>query len=66
MAQTPESGTVYQRMQSIDSPQTVSYLHGTCGITPKRVVNGGFHRLGNTSPNKRRSGGEPLTTLCPI
>ena len=41
----------------------------TRGITPKRVTSGGpisaAQRLGNTAPNKRRSGGEPLATLCP-
>ena len=39
------------------------------GITPKRVTSRGAHlaaRLGNTFPKKRRSGGEPFGTLCPI
>ena len=39
-------------------------------ITPKRVTSGGVRlqglALGSTVPKKRRSGGEPLTTLRAI
>ena len=45
-----------------------SNLHYTRGITPKRVTSGGAHLRGLapglTAPKKRRSGGEPLATLC--
>ena len=45
-------------------------LHYTHVITPKRATSGGpismAQRLGNTAAKKRRSGDEPLTTLCLI
>ena len=44
-------------------------LRYTRGITPS-VTSGGVHlrdqREGNKAPKKRRSGGEPLATLCTI
>ena len=49
-----------------------SNLHYTRFISPKRVTSGGAHLRGlapvryNTAPKKRRSGGEPLATLCPV
>ena len=47
-----------------------SNLHSTRGITPKRVASREAHLrcldLGNTALKKRRSGGKPLRTLCPI
>ena len=48
--------------------KTKSNLHYTRGITPKRVTSSGAHLCdlapGYTAPKKRRSGGEPLATLC--
>ena len=49
-------------------PKPKSNLHYTRGITPKRVTSVGAHLCdlapGYTAPKERRSGGEPLATLC--
>ena len=47
-------------------------LHCVRGITPKHVMSGGIYFRGlmprhlRTTPQKHRSGGKPLATLCPI
>ena len=55
-----------------NSSESKSNFHYTRGITPQRVTQGAagsisaVQRLDNTAPNKRRSGGKPLTRVCLI